>query len=76
MCCDDFKAHLRGGSAQDGFWVWVSLWKLPYTVKMVRLFCEVPGEQKRSLPIRFCPWCGRDLEVTEPAPSASDVDKA
>jgi hypothetical protein len=66
-CCEDFAAH-QNVSAEDGFRVWSSLLMLPYSVKVVRLACEIPGRSARSLAIRFCPWCGHDLEVSQPTP--------
>jgi hypothetical protein len=62
-CCRDFEVH-SDGSAEDGFRIRQSLWMLPYVVKLVLLMLEIPGQPARAMPIRFCPWCGRDLEVT------------
>jgi hypothetical protein len=60
MCCEEFAAHTQGTS-QDGFRIWIAQWKLPYSVRTVKLVCDAADELVRSVDINFCPWCGHRL---------------
>lgn len=69
-CCDTFEAHTKE-SRPDGFRVYVSLWMVPYVVRLVKLVCQIDGQPARSVSIHFCPWCGRDLETNRPVQEPS-----
>ena len=65
-CCQDFESHQQR-TVEDGFWIARSLWMTPYAVTLFRLVCEISGQPTRSVVIRFCPWCGRDLKAGDEA---------
>ena len=66
-CCSDFEKRVQN-SQQDGFWIYRSLWMLPYKVQMFLLCCQI-GDQKQSVRINYCPWCGASLEAKQDEPS-------
>ncbi len=63
FCCAEFEKRVQAAQP-DGFRIHISLWKLPYVIKVVLLQCEIAG-QKQTVTINFCPWCGLSLAAKQ-----------